>query len=262
MIVSLRTWSVAATCGTMALLASNCTQIPTETRPSPQAEGRMSRRALPDSSGYVDAPPRDLNGIARYYQGRQIAHVMGHEGADWLERNGRRQEEGTDLLLKELQLKPTDVVADIGAGTGFFSFQLAQRVPQGQVLAVDIQPEMIAELNANKLKRKAPNVRPVLGTTTDPHLPADSVDLVLIVDAYHEFDHPREMGQAIARALKPGTGRLALVEYRAEDMNVPIKRIHKMSVAQAQKEMAAVGLVLVQNVSSLPQQHLLLFKRK
>ncbi|MDO7876899.1 class I SAM-dependent methyltransferase [Hymenobacter sp. ASUV-10] len=222
----------------------------------------MARRALPDSAGYLDAPPRDPNGIARYYQGRQIAHVMGHEGADWLERNGRRQEEGTDLLIKELKLKPTDVVADIGAGTGFFSFQLAQKVPQGQVLAVDIQPEMIAALSANKAKRKAPNVRPVLGTTTDPHLPADSVDLVLIVDAYHEFDHPREMGQAIARALKPGTGRLALVEYRAEDMNVPIKRIHKMSVAQVQKEMTAIGLELVQNVSSLPQQHLLLFKRK
>ncbi|WP_369811068.1 class I SAM-dependent methyltransferase [Hymenobacter aranciens] len=262
MIVSLRTWSVAAACGGMAFLASNCTQIPTETRPSPLAEGRMARRALPDSAGYLDAPPRDPNGIARYYQGRQIAHVMGHEGADWLERNGRRQEEGTDLLIKELKLKPTDVVADIGAGTGFFSFQLAQKVPQGQVLAVDIQPEMIAALSANKAKRKAPNVRPVLGTTTDPHLPADSVDLVLIVDAYHEFDHPREMGQAIARALKPGTGRLALVEYRAEDMNVPIKRIHKMSVAQVQKEMTAIGLELVQNVSSLPQQHLLLFKRK
>lgn len=262
MIASLRAWSVAATCGSLAFLASNCTQIPTETRPAPQAEGRLSRRAQADSSGYVEAPPRDPNGIAKYYQGRQIAHVMGHEGADWLERNGRRQEEGTDLLLRELKLKPTDVVADIGAGTGFFSFQLAQKVPHGQVLAVDIQPEMIAELNANKRKRNVANVRPVLGTTTDPHLPADSVDLVLIVDAYHEFDHPREMGQAIARALRPGTGRLALVEYRAEDMNVPIKRIHKMSVAQAQKEMAAVGLVLEQNVSTLPQQHLLLFKRK
>ena len=157
---------------------------------------------------------------------------------------------------------PVAGVADIGAGTGFFSFRLAPLVPQGRVLAVDIQPEMITELQQRQAKNGLRNVQPVLGTTTDPHLPASQVDVVLIVDAYHEFDHPREMGQAIARALRPGTGRLAQVEYRAEDTNVPIKRIHKMSVAQAQKEMAAVGLELVQNVSSLPQQHLLLFKRK
>jgi ubiquinone/menaquinone biosynthesis C-methylase UbiE len=221
----------------------------------------MQTAVAADTSGYEIAPPRDPNGIGRYYFGRQIAHVMGHEGAGWLERNGRRQEEGTDLLIKELKLKPTDVVADIGAGTGFFSFQLAKRVPKGRVLAVDIQPEMIASLQANKRKFKAPNVRPVLGTTTSPALPADSVDLVLIVDAYHEFDHPREMGRAIRRALRPGTGRLALVEYRAEDSNVPIKRIHKMSVEQARKEMAAVGLEFVEAVETLPQQHLLLFRR-
>ncbi|MBD2768189.1 class I SAM-dependent methyltransferase [Hymenobacter sp. BT664] len=216
---------------------------------------------MADTSGYVLAPPRDPNGIGLYYFDRQIAHVMGHEGATWLERSSRQQEERTDLLLKELNLKPTDVVADIGAGTGFFSFQLAKRVPKGQVLAVDIQPEMLAALQANKRKFKASNVRPVLGTTTSPALPADSVDLVLIVDAYHEFDHPREMGRSIRRALRPGTGRLALVEYRAEDPNVPIKRIHKMSVEQARKEMAAVGLEFVQNVETLPQQHLLLFRR-
>lgn len=214
-----------------------------------------------DTNGYEIAPPRDPNGISTYYMGRQIAHVMGHEGSSWLERNGRRQEEGTDILIKELKLKPTDVVADIGAGTGFFSFQLAKKVPKGQVLAVDIQPEMIASLQANKRRFKAPNVRPVLGTSTNPTLPADSVDLVLIVDAYHEFDRPREMGRAIRRALRPGTGRLALVEYRAEDPNVPIKRIHKMSVEQARKEMAAVGLEFIESIETLPQQHLLLFRR-
>ena len=215
-----------------------------------------------DTSGYETAPPRDPNGIGTYYLGRQIAHIMGHNGADWLERSGRRQEENTDLLLKELQLKPTDVVADIGAGTGFFSFQLAKKVPKGEVLAVDIQPEMIAALQANKHRFKASNVRPVLGNTTNPNLPANSVDLVLIVDAYHEFDHPREMGRAIRRALRPGTGRLALVEYRAEDPDVPIKRIHKMSVEQARKEMTAVGLEYVKTVETLPQQHLLLFRKK
>jgi ubiquinone/menaquinone biosynthesis C-methylase UbiE len=153
-------------------------------------------------------------------------------------------------------------VADIGAGTGFFSFQLAKKLPKGEVLAVDIQPEMITALQNNKRKLKVTNVRPVLSTTTNPGLPTDSVDVVLIVDAYHEFDHPREMSRAIRRALRPGTGRLALVEYRAEDANVPIKRIHKMSVAQARKEMAAVGLILTDSIETLPQQHLLLFRKK
>jgi ubiquinone/menaquinone biosynthesis C-methylase UbiE len=247
--------------GGAGILAMSCTQLPAETRPSALSERRMQAVAIVDTSGYETGSPRDPNGIGTYYLGRQIAHVMGHEGAGWLERSGRRQEEGTDLLLKELKLKPTDVVADIGAGTGFFSFQLAKKVPQGQVLAVDIQPEMITALRQNKTRLKVGNVRPVLGTTTNPALPKDSVDLVLIVDAYHEFDHPREMGRAIRRALRPGTGRLALVEYRAEDPNVPIKRIHKMSVAQARKEMAAIGLVLADSIETLPQQHLLLFKK-
>jgi len=240
-----------------------CTQLPIESSVANRAGLRAATIApqVPDSAGYESRPPRDPNGIGRYYQGRQIAHVMGHEGADWLERGDRSREEGTDLLIQKLQLKPTDVVADIGAGTGFFSFRLAPLVPQGRVLAVDIQPEMIAELKQRQTRNGLRNVQPVLGTTTDPHLPANQVDMVLIVDAYHEFDHPREMGLAIRNALKPGTGRLALVEYRAEDPDVPIKAIHKMTVAQARKEMLAVGLVLADTIESLPQQHLLLFKR-
>lgn len=256
-----RAFGVVGAGSSAGLLAWGCTQLPTETRPSPAAEQRMAAVVLADTTGYETAAPRDPNGIGTYYLGRQIAHVMGHEGASWLERSGRKQEEGTDILLRELKLKPTDVVADIGAGTGFFSFQLAKKVPKGQVLAVDIQPEMIAALQENKRRLKAPNVRPVLGSTTNPALPKDSVDLVLIVDAYHEFDHPREMGRAIRQALRPGTGRLALVEYRAEDPSVPIKRIHKMSVEQARKEMAAAGLEFVETVETLPQQHLLLFRR-
>lgn len=247
----------------LSLLAAGCTQMPVESRTSPNAERLLVAPArTADTTGYETAAPHDPNGIGTYYLGRQIAHVMGHEGAaDWLERSGRRQEEGTDLLLRELKLKPTDVVADIGAGTGFFTFQLAKKVPRGQVLAVDIQPEMITALQENKRRQKVTNVRPVLGSPTSPALPTDSVDLVLIVDAYHEFDHPREMGRAIRRALRPGTGRLALVEYRAEDPNIPIKRIHKMSIAQARREMAAVGLILADSIETLPQQHLLLFRK-
>lgn len=252
-----------ASLSTVAGLAAACTQLPMESNVASRAGLRAATitSRVPDESGYESRPPRDPHGIARYYHGRQIAHVMGHEGADWLERDERNQEEGTDALLQELHLKPTDTVADIGAGTGFFSFRMAPLVPQGRVLAVDIQPEMIAELNQRKLKKQLPNVEPVLGTTTDPHLPASQVDVVLIVDAYHEFDHPREMGQAIRQALRPGTGRLALVEYRAEDANVPIKPIHKMTVEQARKEMAAVGLEFVEVRETLPQQHLLLFRR-
>lgn len=240
-----------------------CTQLPVESNVASRASLRATAIATrpADSLGYESYPPRDPNGIGRYYQGRQIAHVMGHEGADWLERDDRSQEEGTATLIRELHLKPTDVVADIGAGTGFFSFRLAPLVPQGKVLAVDIQPEMLAELKQRQVKNGLRNVEPVLGTTSDPHLPAGRVDVVLIVDAYHEFDHPHEMGLAIRQALRPGTGRLALVEYRAEDPNVPIKTIHKMTVAQARKEMAAIGLEFVEARETLPQQHLLLFKR-
>lgn len=198
------------------------------------------------------------DGIGRVYMGREISEVMGHLGAGWLERSEREQEERTDLLADALGLKPTDVIADIGAGTGYFSFRLAREVPKGKVLAVDIQPEMIEYLTAGKRKAKTPNVEPVLGTITDPKLPANGVDLALLVDAYHEFSNPREMMDNIVKSLRPG-GRVVLVEYRAEDPNVPIKEHHKMTEAQATKEMKAVGLRLLKNDRRLPQQHILIF---
>jgi SAM-dependent methyltransferase len=206
---------------------------------------------------YRNASP---DGTGKYYMGREIAQVMGHLGAEWLERPERVQEERTDLLISALGLQPDDVVADIGAGTGYFSFPISQVVPKGKVLAVDIQPEMIALLNQQKQRRKVTNVLPVLGKIDDPQLPAGGVDLVLMVDAYHEFSHPREMMEKIVRSLKPG-GRVALVEYRAEDPKVPIKPLHKMSLKQARKEMEAVGLVLLENKEGLPWQHLMLFGR-
>lgn len=245
------------------LMPAACTQTPMESSATLSAEQRLlagQSATVPDTSGYHLAAPQDPNGIGKYYQGRQIAHVMGHEGAEWLERNDRQEEEGTDILLRELKLKPTDVVADIGAGTGYFSFRISPQVAKGKVLAVDIQPEMVKYLRDHKVQNKALNVEPVLGTVRNPNLPANSVDLVLIVDAYHEFDHPREMMRAIRTALRPG-GRLALVEYRAEDSSVPIKRIHKMSEKQARKEVEGMGLEFVENIQTLPQQHLLIFRR-
>ncbi|RYF73632.1 MAG: class I SAM-dependent methyltransferase [Cytophagaceae bacterium] len=212
------------------------------------------------TSFYTKKTPA-YDGIGQVYLGREISQVMGHLGAEWLERPERQQEERTDLLLAALDLKPNDVVADIGAGTGYFSFRLARAVPQGKVLAVDIQPEMIEYLNDGKKKENLTNVDPILGTITDPKLPANSVDIALMVDAYHEFSNPREMGIALARSLKPG-GRIVLVEYRAEDPNVPIKEHHKMSVMQASREMTALGLKLIKNDSRLPQQHVLIFGKK
>ncbi len=200
------------------------------------------------------------DGIGKFYLGREISHVMGHLGAGWLERADREAEERTDLLVERLPLEPDDVVADIGAGTGYFAFPVAERVPEGRVLAVDIQPEMLAIVERRKGERGIDNVEAIRGTITDPNLPTDAVDLIYIVDAYHEFSHPREMGEAMVRALKPG-GRLVLVEYRMEDPTVPIKRLHKMGEAQARREMAALGLEWVETGDFLPQQHFLVFRK-
>jgi len=192
--------------------------------------------------------------------GREISHVMGHLGAGWLERPERERQERTDLLISRLPLSPGDVVADVGAGTGYFSIPIAARVPKGRVLAVDIQQEMLDIIEARKRDGAPANIEPVLGTITDPKLPSNGVDLILIVDAYHEFSHPYEMGTAMADALKPG-GQLILIEYRAEDSRVPIKPLHKMSEQQAIEEMRAIGLKHLRTEDFLPQQHFLVFEK-
>lgn len=200
------------------------------------------------------------DGIGKFYMGREISHVMGHFGASWLERPTRQREERTDRLIKNLPLQPDSVVADIGAGTGYFSFPMALRVPDGRVIAVDIQQEMLDIIAARMSADDIANIELVLGSERDPGLVEGSVDLVLLVDAYHEFSWPREMGESMARALKP-QGRLVLIEYRAEDPSVPIKPLHKMSVGQARKEMEAVGLELERNGKFLPQQHFMVFRK-
>jgi len=206
--------------------------------------------------------PASADGIGKTYMGREIAQVMGHEAADWLDRPERDKEEAPKHLVERMQLRETDVVADIGAGSGYLTFLMARKVPQGKVLAVDIQQEML-DLIASRAKENGfKNVEPVLGTITDPKLSVAGVDAVLLVDAYHEFDHPREMMEAIARSLKPATGKVFLVEYRGEDPKVPIKPHHKMTVEQATREMEAVGLRLERVDESLPRQHVMVFVTK
>ena len=232
--------------------------------PQTQTAGTDSSPSTPVSpvsetdSVYTYGTPTSADGTGKFYMGRDIAQVMGHQGADWLERPNRQQEERTDLLIQALQLNEDDVVADIGAGSGYFTFRMSPLVPRGKVLAVDIQPEMLDMIEQEEAQRGANNVETILGTVDNPHLPSDSVDWVLLVDAYHEFSHPREMMQHIADALSEN-GKVALVEYREEDPSVPIKPRHKMTEAQAVKEMSAVGLRLIENKDVLPQQHLMIF---
>ena len=210
---------------------------------------------------YTYREDHDPDGIGKFYQGREIAHVMGHEAADWLERPERLQEERPDLLLKALGLHSGDVVADIGAGSGYLSWRMAEIVgDSGRVYANDIQQEMLDLLARNMAAHHTTNVQAVLGTLTDARLPANTLDLAVMVDVYHEFDHPYEMMQSIVRAVKPG-GRVIWVEYRAEDPAVPIKRVHKMAVAQVRKEAALLPLQWVETIETLPRQHIIIFKK-
>ena len=213
---------------------------------------------LENSHYTTGLPSRD--GTGKVYMGREISHVMGHLGAGWLERPERERQERTDLLIAGLSLSDDFVVADIGAGTGYFTFPVAQRVPRGKVFSVDIQPEMLARVERRKALENVANVETVLGEEDDPKLPAKEIDLAFIVDAYHEFSFPREMGERLKESLKPG-GRLVLVEYRAEDRRVPIKRLHRMSELQVKQEMAAIGLDWIRTESYLPQQHVLIFQK-
>ena len=203
----------------------------------------------------------DPNGTGKFYLGREIAQVMGHEAAGWLDRPEREKEEQPTKLLDTLKLRPGEVVADVGAGSGYLTFRLAERVgPTGRVLAVDIQPEMLALIRQRMKQRGVTNVEPVLGTVSDPKLPAAAVDTILMVDVYHEFSHPYEMTEAMVKALKPG-GRLVFVEYRLEDESVPIKLVHKMSEKQVIKEMGPFPLKHVKTHGELPWQHIIVFEK-
>ena len=206
--------------------------------------------------------PAAADGIGKRYMGREIAGVMGWQGAAWLEREEREREERTDLLVAALQLKPGMVVADIGAGTGYLARRMAPAVtPGGKVIAVDVQPEMVALLRGTVRKTGLIQIQPLLGAEDDVRLPASSVDLAIMVDVYHELAFPYEVLASIVRALKPG-GLLVFVEYRAEDPQVPIKALHKMSQAQIKREAAVHALVWERTVGTLPWQHLVVFRKR
>ena len=206
--------------------------------------------------------PASADGIGKRYMGRDIAGVMGWQGAEWLEREEREREERTDLLVAALQLKPGMVVADIGAGTGYLARRMAPAVkPGGKVLAVDVQPEMVALLQTMVRQSGLTHIQPLMGAEDDVNLPASSVDLAIMVDVYHELAFPYEVLASVIRALKPG-GQLVFVEYRAEDPQVPIKALHKMSEAQIKREAAVHALEWDRTVGTLPWQHLVVFRKR
>ncbi len=210
-----------------------------------------------DGSPYTFDVPTE-HGIGKTFHGREIARVEGH--AEHLDRPTRALSELPERVLDVMALRPDEAIADVGAGTGFFTFRLARRVPQGQVLAIDIDPDMLALVSARADSLGLSNVVTVEGTEQSPRLPPQSADAVLIVDSYHEFSYPAEMLAGLRDGLRDG-GRLFLVEYRGEDDTLPVDRLHRMTEAQVRTEVEAAGFAFVTNHAVLPQQHLLVFER-
>jgi ubiquinone/menaquinone biosynthesis C-methylase UbiE len=217
--------------------------------------------ALADDAPVYRSGPASDDGIGKFYQGREIAHVMGFGGAAWLERPTRKQEERPDWVVDELHLHPGMVVADIGAGSGYLSRLMAPLVAPGKVYAVDVQPDMVGLLKRLAAEPGLNNIVPVQGEAADPKLPADSVDEAVMVDVYHELEYPYEVVQNLVRALKPG-GRLVFVEYRGEDPKVAILPLHKMTEAQVRKEMAVFPLLWERTSERLPVQHIIVFRKR
>ena len=225
------------------------------------AAATAAAAATPAAPTAYEQKSPSADGIGKRYMGREIARVMGWQGAAWLEREEREREERTDLLLPELALKPGMVVADVGAGTGYIARRMAAQVgASGLVYAVDVQPEMIDMLKSLAARAGLAQIRPLLGAVDDVRLPAASVDLAIMVDVYHELEFPREVLASIVRSLKPG-GRVVFVEYRAEDPKVPIKAVHKMSEAQVRREAAAMALTWERTAGGLPWQHVVIFRK-
>lgn len=202
-----------------------------------------------------------FDGIGKWYMGREIAYVMGFQGIGWLERPDREKEENVSMLIRNMDIKPSDTIADIGAGSGYHAFRMAKIAKKGLVFAVDIQEEMLMAIEIAKTNDKVENITTVQGSEKTVNLVPNSVDKVLMVDVYHEFNFPVEMIASIKKAMKPN-GKLYLIEYMMEDPKVPIKTLHKMSEKQAVKEMKAAGFVLEKNIDNLPWQHCMIFTKK
>jgi ubiquinone/menaquinone biosynthesis C-methylase UbiE len=228
----------------------------TATAPATNSTGDSGRQLAQGAIPADQIPPAPT-----HYQGREIAQTMHYLGAQWLVRDSRDREEDCSTMLKKLHIKPGQIVCDMGCGNGFYTLKLSPLVgDDGQVLAVDIQPEMLHLLDEQTKSAKLTNIKPILGSVIDPHLPEGNVDLILCVDVYHEFSHPEHMLAAMRKALKP-TGRLVLVEFRTEDPKVPIKPLHKMSKEQILKEIPPNGYKLVEQFDGLPWQHMMFFER-
>ena len=202
----------------------------------------------------------DFNGIGKWYMGREIAYIMGFQGINWLERSEREKEEDVSTLIKNMKIKTNDTIADIGAGSGYHVFKMAPLAENGLVYAVDIQPEMVETIELKKRSKRMSNIETVLGSEKSINLPKNSLDKILLVDVYHEFSYPIELVKSIKNALKPN-GQLFLIEYRGEDLTVPIKKIHKMTVKQSIKEMEAAGFRLKEKIDNLPWQHCMIFEK-
>lgn len=203
----------------------------------------------------------DPNGIGKWYMGREIAHVMGYQGINWLERSEREKEENTSQLLKNMNIQPGDTIADVGAGSGYHAFKMARLVTDGFVYAIDIQPEMLQAISKKQLEQQVDNIQTVQGSEKSINLRANSVSKILLVDVYHEFNFPKEMIESMHDALT-ADGKIYLIEYKAEDPEIPIKRIHKMTQKQAIKEFEASGFKFVTNIENLPWQHCLIFTKE
>lgn len=225
--------------------------------------GKKQHEALKDGPGTSPYSYKSGNifGSGKWYMGREIANVMGYQGMLWLERPEREFEEKASALLANMDIQPTDTIADIGAGSGYHVFQMAPRASKGMVYGVDIQKQMLEAMEIKKSNTGISNVSLVQGSERSVNLPEESVDKVLMVDVYHEFAFPVEMMASIRHALRPG-GKVYLIEYRGEDASVPIKKVHKMTEAQAVKEMRPAGFRLEENIGNLPWQHCMVFVKR
>ncbi|XZE51736.1 class I SAM-dependent methyltransferase [Planctomycetaceae bacterium SH139] len=245
-------------CGLLVCLPAR--PLPAQTPGTVQPPAAADAKATAAESERDDGPPPEEE-ARETYLGRRVAQYMSHLGAGWLIRDSRKREEATDLVMKQLELEPGQLVCDMGCGNGYYTLRFARQVaPRGLVFAVDIQPEMLQMLAARAARARVDGVKPVQGEIANPNLPANELDMVFLADVYHEFSHPQSMLYWIRRSLKP-TGVVALLEYREEDPTVQIKPLHKMSKDQIMKEYQANGFKLVREFNGLPMQHLMFFAR-